>query len=89
MLEENIVIIIICYGVGHLLRNIKKLPNEFIPDILMLVGALLSVGLFYMGVTDMTNILEAVAHGIANGLMSVGANQLVKQLEKYMEVKKL
>lgn len=75
-------IIVIAYLVGQAVKLIPVVPNEAIPVICGLAGAILGAVAFYVGIPDFpaTDILTAVAVGITSGLSATGVNQAVKQL---------
>ena len=75
-------IIVISYLVGMACKAIEKVPDRAIPVIVGTAGAILGVvGLYTMKDFPADNILNALAIGIASGLASTGANQIVKQLK--------
>ena len=76
-------IIVISYLVGMACKAIDKIPDKLIPVIVGTAGAVLGiVGLYTMKDFPADNILNALAIGIASGLASTGANQIVKQLRQ-------
>ena len=75
-------IIVICYLVGVVAKS-TKLDNKFIPAIVGVVGGALGVvGMYVIPDFPANDILTAIAVGIASGLASTGADQVVKQLTK-------
>ena len=75
-------IIVIAYLVGMGCKAITVIPDKFIPVIVGLVGGVLGiVGMKTMPDFPAQDILNALAVGIASGLASTGANQIVKQLQ--------
>ena len=76
-------IIVISYLVGMACKAIDRISDKFIPVIVGTAGAILGiVGLYTMADFPADNILNALAIGIASGLASTGANQIVKQLRQ-------
>ena len=76
-------IIVISYLVGMACKAIDSVPDKLIPVIVGTAGAILGiVGLYTMKDFPADNILNALAIGIASGLASTGANQIVKQLRQ-------
>lgn len=74
-------IIVISYLVGMGCKTSSKIQDKFIPVIVGAVGAVLGVvGMYTIKDFPATDILNALAVGIASGLASTGANQIVKQL---------
>ena len=76
-------ITVICYLVGQVVKA-TGLDNKYIPAICGVVGAILGPVALYLGVPDFpaTDVLTAVAVGIASGLAATGVNQAAKQLSK-------
>lgn len=76
-------IVVIAYLVGMACKAINAIPDKFIPVIVGLVGAILGiVGMYTMEGFPATDLLNALAVGIASGLASTGVNQIVKQLRQ-------
>lgn len=76
-------IVMICYIVGLGCKAAKKMPDEWIPVIMAVVGGVL--GAAGMGVIPdfpATDYITAVAVGMFNGLAATGVNQLYKQSKK-------
>ena len=75
-------IIVICYLVGMACKASGKV-DKWIPVIVGAAGAVLGViGLYTVPEFPAKDILNALAVGIASGLASTGANQIVKQLSQ-------
>lgn len=75
-------IIVICYLVGMACKASGKV-DKWIPVIVGAAGAVLGViGLYTIPEFPAKDILNALAVGIASGLASTGANQIVKQLSQ-------
>lgn len=78
-------ITVICYLVGTCVKASGK-ADKWIPVIVGSVGAILGViGMKTMADFPAQDILNALAVGIASGLASTGANQIVKQLSQQAE----
>lgn len=78
-------ITVICYLVGACVKASGK-ADKWIPVIVGSVGAILGViGMKTMADFPAQDILNALAVGIASGLASTGANQIVKQLSQQAE----
>lgn len=76
-------IIVIAYLVGMGCKAADFIPDKFIPVIVGVTGAILGiVGMYTMADFPAQDILNALAIGIASGLASTGANQIVKQLRQ-------
>lgn len=75
-------IVVICYLIGEGAKAAKKINDELIPVIVGVAGGILgAVGLFVIPNFPATNVMDAIAVGIASGLASTGANQVYKQLK--------
>jgi len=75
-------ILVICYLVGLMLKNIPSIKDEWIPCIVGLLGGILGVlGMLIIPDYPAKDIMTAIAVGIVSGLASTGANQLYKQLK--------
>ena len=73
-------ITIIVYLLGMIV-GASGIDNKWIPAICGLAGAVLGVaGLFFMPDYPATDVINAVAVGIASGLAATGVDQMVKQL---------
>lgn len=82
-LGSCVAIVMICYIVGLGCKAAKKVPDEWIPVIMAVVGGVL--GAAGMGVIPgfpATDYITAVAVGMFNGLAATGVNQLYKQSKK-------
>lgn len=76
-------ITMISYLVGMGCKAVNSIPDKYIPVIVGTVGALLGiVGLYTMQNFPANDILNALAVGIASGLASTGADQVIKQLSQ-------
>mgnify|MGYP002623057386 CR=1 FL=1 len=74
-------ITVIAYLVGIVCKQLNSVPDKFIPCIVGIVGGILGVvGMYTIPDFPAQDILNAIAVGIASGLASTGANQIVKQL---------
>lgn len=75
-------IIVISYLVG-MTAKASPVPDKFIPVIVGAAGGLLGIaGLYCIPDFPAGDIINALAVGIASGLASTGANQIVKQLQR-------
>ena len=76
-------IIVITYLIGMGCKAASKIPDKFIPVIVGVTGGILGVvGMYTMTDFPAQDVLNALAVGIASGLASTGANQIVKQLRQ-------
>lgn len=77
-----IAIVVITYLIGIAVKAIPKIKNEFIPVIVGAAGGILgAVGMYVIPDFPASDILNAIAVGIASGLASTGVNQVYKQLK--------
>ena len=75
-------IIVICYLIGMACKASGKI-DKWIPIIVGASGGILGViGMYTIKDFPAQDILNAIAVGIASGLASTGANQVVKQLRQ-------
>lgn len=76
-------ITVIAYLVGIACKTIKTVPDETIPVICGVAGAILgAIGLYAMPDYPAQDIVTAVAVGIVSGLAATGVNQVFKQANK-------
>lgn len=76
-------ITVISYLVGMGCKAFDAFPDKFIPVTVGFVGAILGVvGMYTIPDFPAKDVLNAIAVGIASGLASTGANQIVKQLKQ-------
>lgn len=76
-------IIVITYLIGCACKATDHISDKYIPVIVGTAGGVLGiVGMFVMPDFPAKDILNALAVGIASGLASTGANQIVKQLRQ-------
>ena len=76
-------IIIICYLVGMICKSISKIPDKAIPWIVATAGALIGIPAMYvMPEFPATDVISAIAVGIASGLAATGTHQIYKQATK-------
>ena len=82
------VIVVICYVVAEIYKVINKDKQDnykYIPLVVMIVGGVLGVLIYYTDQTllkETKSIWEALIIGMLSGISSTGANQLIKQLFK-------
>lgn len=64
--------------------KLTPMPNEWLPALCGVVGALLGIVALYVSPTIMpaTDVLSAIAVGIVSGLAATGAHQVYKQLSE-------
>jgi hypothetical protein len=76
-------ITVIAYLIGMGCKQCDAVPDKYIPVIVGVVGGILGVvGMYTIKDFPAQDILNAIAVGIASGLASTGANQIVKQLRQ-------
>lgn len=73
----------LCYLLGMAIKA-SKVPDERIPVIVGVAGAVLGIVCLYAGVADFpaSDPINAAFVGAVSGLASVGVNQIGKQLTK-------
>jgi ribonucleotide monophosphatase NagD (HAD superfamily) len=82
LLPVVVPILVICYLIGLLLKNVPAMKDELIPCCVGLAGGILGViGMFIIPDYPANDIMTAIAVGIVSGLASTGANQIYKQLK--------
>lgn len=76
--EEGLILIPVLYIIGMMLKGFKKIPNRYIPVILLVFGEIFTVLLLGMNI-------ESVIQGVLLTGVTVYGNQVVKQLNKSNE----
>lgn len=79
-------ITMLTYIIGGLIK-VSKLDNKWIPTICGIVGVVLGIVAFYIGVPDFpaSDVITAAAVGAASGFAATGVNQVGKQLSDKAE----
>ena len=78
-----VAIVAICYVVGMACKAAQKIPDEWIPVIMAVVGGILgAVGMNIMPDFPAADYINAVAVGAVSGLAATGVNQVYKQAKK-------
>ena len=78
-----VAILAICYVVGMACKAAQKIPDEWIPVIMAVVGGVLgAVGMNIMPDFPAADYINAVAVGAVSGLAATGVNQVYKQAKK-------
>lgn len=78
-----VAIVAICYVVGMACKAAQKIPDEWIPVIMAVVGGVLgAVGMNIMPDFPAADYINAVAVGAVSGLAATGVNQVYKQATK-------
>lgn len=75
IMDKAIILIPVLYIIGMILKGIEKIPNKYIPLILLPIGIAGSFGL--MGFT-----VNAAVQGVLVTGATVYGNQLIKQFQK-------
>lgn len=88
VLSQYVVIVIlgICMALGYIIKHsLDFIPNKYIPLIMGIVGVFLNVWINYWTISP-----EILLGGLASGLASTGAFEMVKNLkeEEKKEVEK-
>lgn len=83
LLPTTVAIVVICYLIGLICKNIPNIKDSLIPCIVGVCGAILGIaGMYVIPEYPANNIMDAIAVGIVSGLASTGFNQLCKQIKK-------
>ena len=78
-----VAIVAICYVIGLGCKAAKKIPDEWIPVTMAVVGGILgAVGMNIMPDFPAADYINAVAVGAVSGLAATGVNQVYKQAKK-------
>lgn len=78
-----VAIVAICYVVGMACKAAQRIPDEWIPVIMAVVGGVLgAVGMNIMPDFPAADYINAVAVGAVSGLAATGVNQVYKQATK-------
>lgn len=78
-----VAIVAICYVIGMGCKAAQKIPDEWIPVIMAVVGGVLgAVGMNIMPDFPAADYINAVAVGAVSGLAATGVNQVYKQATK-------
>ncbi len=76
-------IVALSYVVGLGCKAAKKIPDEWIPVIMAVVGGILgALGMGTIPDFPATDYITAVAVGTVSGLAATGVNQMYKQMNK-------
>lgn len=76
-------IAVICYFVGSFVKACPEIQDKWIPVIVMGAGGLIGIPALYIVPNfPATDIITAIAVGIASGAISIAGNQLFKQAKK-------
>lgn len=78
ILSQYVVLVVagICFAVGYVIKNsITAIPNKYIPLIMAVLGVVLNTWLNEWSFTP-----QILLGGLASGLASTGAFELVKNL---------
>lgn len=80
MLQEYVVVVVlgICFAIGYIIKNsLSFIDNKYIPLIMGILGVVLNVWLNSWAFTP-----DILLGGLASGLASTGAYELVKNLSQ-------
>ncbi len=76
-------IVALSYVVGLGCKAAKKIPDEWIPVIMAIVGGILgALGMGTIPDFPASDYITAVAVGAVSGLAATGVNQMYKQMNK-------
>lgn len=74
--EKCVVLVIILYVIGMMLKDTKKIKDNYIPIILGIVS--IPIGIMFCW----SDVVDGIVQGIMCAGMAVYGNQIYKQLEK-------
>ena len=76
-------ITVICYLVGNICKWAENFPDERIPSVMGIAGAILGVVAYLTKMPEFKDfhILTAIAVGVVSGFAATGVNQIFKQSE--------
>ena len=72
--EKMLILIPVCWATGYAIKATEKIPSNYIPLILVLLGGLLGLAITRFS-------LEGLFQGVLCGGASVGAHQIKRQFE--------
>lgn len=76
-------IVVICYLIGMIVKQIRAIPDSLIPIIVGIAGGIIAIpGMYLIPEFPASDIISAIAVGIVSGLASTGVNQAWKQTMK-------
>lgn len=77
-------IVAICYCVGFALKKTEKFKDNYIPVVMIILGAVLGTVSFYIApnLINAPDIISAIAIGFMSGMTATGINQLYKQIKE-------
>lgn len=74
--EKCVVLVVILYVIGMMLKDTKKIKDNYIPIILGIVS--IPIGIMFCW----SDVVDGIVQGIMCAGMAVYGNQIYKQLEK-------
>lgn len=74
--EKYVILVVILYVIGMMLKDTKKIKNNYIPIILGIVS--IPIGIIFCW----SDVVNGIMQGIMCAGMAVYGNQIYKQLEK-------
>ncbi len=75
IVDDGLILIPVLYFFGEMIKGFEKIPNKYIPLILLVIGIGFSVASFGFGVSS-------VIQGVLLTGTTVYSNQVVKQMNK-------
>ena len=77
-------IVAICYCVGFALKKTEKFKDNYIPVVMIVLGAALGTIAFFCApeLIKAPDIISAIAIGFMSGMTATGVNQLYKQIKE-------
>lgn len=75
IIDKGFVLIPVVYIIGNILKGMKKIPDKYIPIVLLFVSIGMSLGLLGLSVSS-------ILQGVLIVGVTVYSNQIVKQISK-------
>ncbi len=77
-------IVVICYAIGYVLKKTEKFKDNYIPVVMIILGAVLGVIAFFLApnLINAPDLISAAAIGFMSGMTATGVNQVYKQIKE-------
>lgn len=77
-------LVVICYCVGFVLKKTEKFKDNYIPAVMVVLGAVLGIVAYYIApdLIKASDLIVAIAIGFMSGMTATGINQLYKQIKE-------
>lgn len=76
--------VVICYCIGFALKKSEKFIDNYIPIVMLLLGAVLGFSSYFIApdLIKASDVFTAIAIGFMSGLTATGVNQVYKQIKE-------